>query len=141
MIGFVDRLRSGARRLVGRPSTDTLVLLYHRIASPSVDPWRLSVSPAHFAEHLAVIKRMGRAMPLRELATALRSGRRLRDAIVVTFDDGYADNLRAARPILDRHDVPATVFVTAAVIMAVTIVTVVQVRRRAQPVAAPATGA
>ena len=35
----------------------------------------------------------------------------------------------------------AAVFVTAAVIMAVTIVTVVQVRRRAQPVAAPATGA
>ena len=113
MTGLVDRLRNGARRLVGRPSTDTLVLLYHRIAEPSVDPWRLSVSPAHFAEHLAVIKRAGRAMPLRELAMALRSGKRLRDAIVVTFDDGYADNLRAARSLLDRHDVPATVFVTS----------------------------
>ena len=113
MTGFVDRLTNGARRLVGRPSTDTLVLLYHRIASPSVDPWRLSVSPAHFAEHLAVIKRVGRAMPLRELAMALRSGKRLRDAVVVTFDDGYADNLRAARSLLDRHDVPATVFVTS----------------------------
>jgi peptidoglycan/xylan/chitin deacetylase (PgdA/CDA1 family) len=62
---------------------------------------------------MQVIKRSGRAMPLREVATALRSGKRLRDAIVVTFDDGYADNLRAARPLLDRHDVPATVFVTS----------------------------
>jgi MFS transporter, FSR family, fosmidomycin resistance protein len=42
--------------------------------------------------------------------------------------------------LLDRGE-PRAVFVTAAVIMAVTIVTVVQVRRRAQPVAAPATGA
>ena len=75
------------------------------------DPHLLCVSPRNFAEHLETLKKYSRPIPLRELVQALQDGDLHREAVVVTFDDGYADNLFNAKPLLDHYDVPATVFV------------------------------
>jgi peptidoglycan/xylan/chitin deacetylase (PgdA/CDA1 family) len=85
-----------------------LVLLYHRVATPVSDAHLLCVSPPHFAEHLEVLRRLGRPLPLEALAGEDAP----RNAVAVTLDDGYADNLHHARPLLERFGVPATVFVT-----------------------------
>jgi peptidoglycan/xylan/chitin deacetylase (PgdA/CDA1 family) len=71
----------------------------------------LAVTPQHFAEHLQVLRQVGRPLSLQKLASGLDRRRLPRRAIVVTFDDGYADNLFNAKPLLEAHDVPATVFV------------------------------
>jgi peptidoglycan/xylan/chitin deacetylase (PgdA/CDA1 family) len=71
------------------------------------------VTPEHFAEHLDVLRQQHLAVPLQNLSAAVRTGKHLPQAIAVTFDDGYADNLHNARPLLERYDVGATVFVAS----------------------------
>lgn len=88
-----------------------LVLLYHRVAEVRPDPWSLCVSPRNFSEQMAVVRQGFCPLALRDLVAALRTGQIPPRAVVVTFDDGYADNLLAARPVLEAHHIPGTVFV------------------------------
>jgi peptidoglycan/xylan/chitin deacetylase (PgdA/CDA1 family) len=102
-------VRSLARRaLVAR----ALILVYHRVTPLDFDPEWLAVTPERFAEQMDILRRQYRVLGLSELHEAVRKGKVPRKAVAVTFDDGYADNLLGARPILERHDVPATCFVT-----------------------------
>jgi peptidoglycan/xylan/chitin deacetylase (PgdA/CDA1 family) len=103
-----DRMRRTARRLVAPLG----VLSYHRVAEPAFDPWSLSVSAANFADQLHVFGERGRFVHLNETVGVGRWRPRRTERFAVTFDDGYVDNLIDALPILEQHDVPATVFVT-----------------------------
>ena len=91
--------------------------MYHRIHETALDPWALSVTPDHFADHLAVLRRSFHPISLQTLAQSLRGGTKLNPkSVVITFDDGYADNLHHAKPILERFDCPATIFLVTGVI-------------------------
>jgi peptidoglycan/xylan/chitin deacetylase (PgdA/CDA1 family) len=51
-------------------------------------------------------------VPLRQAAAEIARGVIPPRTVVVTFDDGYEDTIATALPLLRRHEVPATVFVT-----------------------------
>lgn len=103
------RLRVHRRRAHDHP----LVLVYHRVSRAVPDPQLLSVTPEHFAEHLDVLARRFRPVRLCDLVAAAREARPPAGAVAITFDDGYADNLTTAQPLLERVGIPATVFVAS----------------------------
>jgi peptidoglycan/xylan/chitin deacetylase (PgdA/CDA1 family) len=103
-------------RVRGETAPRAAILLYHRVADLSSDPWGLAVTPRHFAEQLDALREYGRVVGLRQLAAAMVDGTLPNRSIAITFDDGYADNLHEAKPLLERHEMPATVFVTTGAI-------------------------
>jgi peptidoglycan/xylan/chitin deacetylase (PgdA/CDA1 family) len=105
-----------ARRVIGRNSSvsvaDGVILMYHRVDVADLDPWRLAVDPGHFDEHLEVLCELFHPVSLERFAGAFASGGIPPGSVVVTFDDGYRDNLLNAQPLLEKHGVPASLFVT-----------------------------
>jgi peptidoglycan/xylan/chitin deacetylase (PgdA/CDA1 family) len=85
------------------------ILMYHYISNPpaGADIYRrdLSVPPDRFESHLAYLRDAGyHAITLDDLLYALEEGRPLPDKpIVLTFDDGYADNYTNAFPLLTKY--------------------------------------
>jgi glycosyltransferase involved in cell wall biosynthesis len=107
----VRRTKRIFRELSTRIAPGPAILMYHRIVEERFDPWGLAVSGANFAEQVKWIARNRTVLPLSQFASLHREGRLPRNAIAVTFDDGYACNGEVAVPILERLRVPATIFV------------------------------
>jgi len=103
-------LRRIGRRVRRLFVPEAVILAYHRVADLPTDPQLLAVSPAHFAEHLRILREQYAPISLREM---LQKRGLSPFSVVVTFDDGYADNLHEAKPLLAAQQVPATVFVTS----------------------------
>ena len=93
-------------------NSTALILMYHRVAEAHADPFSLAVSRCHFAEHLEILQAHAHPMRMPGLLAALAAGTMPPRPVVLTFDDGYADNLHQALPLLERFGVPATVFVS-----------------------------
>jgi len=112
-LGAAKRAGLWARSIV-RPGP--MILGYHRVAASDWDPQYLCVSPENFAAQIEILLERATPLSLQSLRRGMEDGTRPDKAFVVTLDDGYADSLEVAAPILERYGVPATVFVTTGII-------------------------
>lgn len=88
-----------------------LILGYHRVAKVQNDPFSLCVSSQSFKEQMEVLQTVANPISLEKLVQTIEDGHLPPRSVVVTFDDGYADNLYEAKPILDHYEIPAVVFI------------------------------
>jgi peptidoglycan/xylan/chitin deacetylase (PgdA/CDA1 family) len=91
-------------------------MAYHRVAelrdTPAVDSRSVSATPAVFTRQMQHLARHYHVIGMTQLLNDVRNGAPLpKRAVLITFDDAYADFAEIAWPILKRFGLPATMFV------------------------------
>ncbi|VAW92007.1 Polysaccharide deacetylase [hydrothermal vent metagenome] len=87
------------------------VLMYHRVIK-TTEYDQLTVTPVVFDTQMQYLSRNYNVVSLDTATKALYSSKINSGNVVVTFDDGYLDNLEYALPILKKYNIPATIYVT-----------------------------
>lgn len=87
------------------------ILIYHRVLAEPDALFPDEIDARRFEQQLGFLKANFNIIPLREAVEGLRNDSLPPRAACLTFDDGYADNADIALPLLQKHGVPATVFV------------------------------
>ena len=111
----IKRAALAAARVASRPdpATRRIVFCYH-----SVHPNRgfASTTPEVFERHVQWLKAHCRVVTLAEVVANPNTRISGTPLVAITFDDGYEDNHSYALPILSKHSVPATFFITAGLV-------------------------
>jgi peptidoglycan/xylan/chitin deacetylase (PgdA/CDA1 family) len=87
------------------------VLTFHRVFPEQDSLFASEPCARRFPTWLKTWARWVRFLPLAEAVQRLRAGTLPARAACITFDDGYADNLEVAAPILSSLGIPATFFI------------------------------
>lgn len=97
-----------------RDVSGAVILMYHSVARSGQATWidpRNHLSPERFEAQVRFLSRHRRVVSMSRLCETLKAGETpAAGTVVITFDDGYLDNLTVAAPILTRFGLPATVY-------------------------------
>ncbi len=86
------------------------ILLYHHVSSST--PASTSISPEAFKSHMEYLDAHHTVVSLQDVVSAIQHNTTLpENAVAITFDDGYANILDNAHPILADLGFPYTVFI------------------------------
>lgn len=98
------------RELAAENRAPISVLFYHRVADCYPNDWTISCK--QFVRHIDYCREHFEIISLAEAQSRLQKKHSPRPAVVITFDDGYAENMRYAIPWLISNRIPCTYFVT-----------------------------
>ena len=97
-----------------------LVLCYHSVISddsPQDPRTIIAVATQQFESQLQILRDYWKPISLAELDAAIQVASELPDySVLVTFDDGFRNNIMHAAPLLGKHGIPAIVFLTTGLI-------------------------
>jgi peptidoglycan/xylan/chitin deacetylase (PgdA/CDA1 family) len=105
------------RVLLNQFDHPALILLYHRVTTLSTDPQQLAVTPENFHRQIKYLKDTYNVLSIDEFVGIVgRKEQFPKHSIVITFDDGYADNFLEAVPILESLNAEAIFYITTSLI-------------------------
>lgn len=105
-------IKFGIAALLRAVNKNPRVIFWHGVERVAEDP-SLHISPEIFEEELHFLARHYEVVAMEEYASRFRENRFTGREMVLTFDDGYKNNLTVAAPILKSLQLPFTVFVSA----------------------------
>ena len=94
------------------------IVVFHRVLAVDDERWphahpEWTVSDGVFDQCLQFFRHNYHVISLEELLSSVEQGKKLPSrSLLITFDDGYADNEEYALPLLERDRVPAVLFLT-----------------------------
>jgi len=104
----------GNRLSPAGPQARLSILIYHRVLAERDPLFPNEPTGATFNAQLGRLKQVFNVLPLPAAVSRLQAGTLPARAACITFDDGYADNLTLATPILKNHGLHATFFIATA---------------------------
>jgi peptidoglycan/xylan/chitin deacetylase (PgdA/CDA1 family) len=105
--------RSAQRYLLNAIDTPAVVLVYHRVTHLDKDNRQLTVTPENFRDALQYLTRHYYMIDIEEFAYLKKSHKRFPPrSVLLTFDDGYADNYKEAVPLLESEGAAAIFFIS-----------------------------
>lgn len=91
---------------------DMIFLAYHSVPVDSVKYPGLEVSKSNFEKQIRFLKKYFDIIDIDTALGLLKNNDEYKNKVVITFDDGYLDNYTNAYPILNKYNLPATIFLT-----------------------------
>jgi len=94
-----------------------IILIYHRVADLEDDSQQLAVKPRNFSKQIHYLKNNFNLLTVEEFAGIIINQKKLpQRSILLTFDDGYADNYLNAVPILESNKVQSLFYITTSML-------------------------
>ncbi|MEO8399860.1 MAG: polysaccharide deacetylase family protein, partial [Ignavibacteriaceae bacterium] len=97
--------------------TPAIILIYHRVTNLKNDPQQLAVKPDNFYEHINFLKKNYNLLEIDEFKNYVINNKKFdKNTVIITFDDGYADNYLEALPILESLDSQALFYISTSLL-------------------------